>query len=170
MFNLNSPIHLVLINKVLQPLKSPSLSFSLFVLFCKRHVSRLIKVQPLTWIYLKQITRTDRFLMLLSKLDQRCEAAFVHIRMEGWGGGGVRRTAPFVGWYLEKQRPVSLHTPACSPSLSPRRDLCPSFCLSPESVMDLQCVEYIICRCLLHIRPALIYQWHSCLCLCPLYR
>lgn len=53
------------------------------------------------WIYLKQITGTDRFLMLLSKLDQRCEAAFVHIRTESSemlrGGGGDRRMVLFVG-------------------------------------------------------------------------
>lgn len=56
-----------------------------------------MKVQAMMWLYLKQITGTARFLMLLSKLDQRCEAAFVHIRTEGgemWRGGAERRTVP----------------------------------------------------------------------------
>ena len=140
--------------------KSVSLCFVL-----ERHVFLVIKVQALTWIYLKQITGTDRFLMLLSKLDQRCEAAFVHIRIESSEmrrGGGEGRTALFVGWYLEKQKPVSRF-------VSPLWSL--SLLLSlPPSVIDLPCVEYIICQRLFHIRPALIYQWHDCLCLCPLYR
>lgn len=44
--------------------------------------------------------RDRQVLMLLSKLDQRCEAAFVHIRMESggkWRGGGERQTVLFVG-------------------------------------------------------------------------
>lgn len=48
--------------------------------------------------------------MLLSKLDQRCEAAFVHIKMESggmWRDGLGDRKELFVDWYLEKQRPLS---------------------------------------------------------------
>lgn len=43
--------------------------------------------------------RDRQVLMLLSKLDQRCEAAFVHIRMKSrvkWRGGGERQTVLFV--------------------------------------------------------------------------
>lgn len=107
--------------------KSVSLCFVL-----ERHGLWLIKVRALTWIYLKRITGTDRFLMLLSKLDQRCEAAFVHIRAENGEmcrGGGERRTALFVGWHLEKQSPVFLSTPLVLPLLSLNHNLCLFFCL-----------------------------------------
>lgn len=63
------------------------------------------------WIYLKLITGTDRFLMLLSKLDQRCEVAFVHIRTDSGEmrkGGAERRLVLFVGLHLLKQSPVFL--------------------------------------------------------------
>lgn len=113
-FNITPPSQHLFFNQQSSPtFKSVSLCFVL-----KRHGFWFIKVQAPTWIYLKQITGTDRFLMLLSKLDQRCEAAFVHIRMESgemWRGGGERRTVLLVGWYLEKQRPVSLFTPLILP-------------------------------------------------------
>ncbi len=113
-FNITPPSQHLPFNQQRSPaFKSVSLCFVL-----ERHGFWLIKVQALTWIYLKQITGRDRFLMLLSKLDQRSDAAFVHIRTESgemWRGGDERRTVLFVGWYLEKQRPASLFTPLILP-------------------------------------------------------
>lgn len=130
-------------------------------MFWNRHGFWLIEVQALTWIYLRRIIGTDRFLMLLSKLDQRCEAAFVHIRTESsekWRGGGERRTVLFVELIFRKNKGLSLSLRhSLSLFVSPRPSL--SLLLSlPRSVIDLLCVEYIICQCLFHIRPGLIYQ------------
>lgn len=45
----------------------------------------------------KQMKGTDSFLMVFSKLDQRCERAFVHIRTERRDAEGDEARARFVG-------------------------------------------------------------------------
>lgn len=92
--------------------------------------------------------------MLLSKLDQRCEAAFVHIRTESGecGGVGVRDEQRC----LWTDNSLSL-LHSFSFFVSPLQSLSLLLSLLP-SEGDLLCVEYIICQRLFHIRPGLIYQ------------
>lgn len=100
--------------------------------------------------------------MLLSKLDQRCEAAFVHIKIESggmWRDGVRDRKELFVDWYLKKQRPLS----PCMPLIlilfvSVRQYFDASFVSALVSHRFAVCVEYITHQCLFHIRPGLIYQ------------
>jgi len=93
-----------------------------------------MKVQAVMWLYLKQITGTDRFLMLLSKLDQRREAAFVHIRtggrrdVEGWGREVDIAVCGLV--FGKTKARLSLHSTS-SPYLSLNCNLRLFFCLCP---------------------------------------
>lgn len=124
-FNITSPLqHIFLISEKPLALKS------VIVVLWNKHGFWLIEVQALTWIYLRRIIGTDRFLMLLSKLDQRCEAAFVHIRTESsekWRGGGERRTVLFVELIFRKTKACLSRCATHSPYLSLHKIFVSSF-------------------------------------------
>lgn len=92
-------------------------------------------------------------------------------RAEGCGGIGFETERSYLWTDIwKKQRPLSPCMPLILiPFVSVRQYFEASFVSALVSHRSAPCVEYIIRQRLFHIRPGLIYQWHGCLCLYPMY-
>lgn len=100
--------------------------------------------------------------MLLSKLDQRCEACIcshpdrAKRDVEGWG---LETEKSYLWADIWKNKDPSLGVCwSLSFSLSQHGSTFMLLLSLHRSVMDLLCVEYIIRQCLFHNRAGLIYQ------------